>query len=95
MDNQESNRRKSADKNVATTSVSSKEQFVQTDFVHLTLQNPREEIGDNYNSPGAASRQNKEDNNVDENEDLDMLKTPVVMELSNTLSNLKWGFKKR
>lgn len=32
-------------------------------------------------------------NNEDDPDDL--LKTPVVMELSNTLSNLKWGFKKR
>ncbi len=78
-----------------------KEQFVQTDVVstHVLDEN-------NYTSP-VPSRKNSfdgdsiprekdvDESNMEDEEDGELLKTPVVVELSNSLSNLKWGFKKR
>lgn len=79
------------------------EQSVQTDHQHHSVTFAE---ANSYASPeppqrnASVSKANDagdedDDNNNNEDDADDLLKTPVVMELSNTLSNLKWGFKKR
>lgn len=81
------------DKGIATVSFDYLEQGIQTDIVPDHQINQIQSQSREYDSPEATRKVEDDYDIKDDNGDL--LKTPVVMELSNTLLNLKWGFKKR